>query len=157
MDELLGVIERGIDSFVLAASRDQYRFRVIGKEENIPYRMQSKIQELEDETRNYSGMQIVIGIDYGGRDEILRAVNKAIRAEKSLDEEGFRRYLDTSEISDPDLIIRTGGEKRSSGYMPFQSTYSELIFLDTLFPDFTSEDLIEAIKEFESRKRRFGS
>ena len=65
--------------------------------------------------------------------------------------------MDTSEISDPDLIIRTGGEKRLSGYMPFQSTYSELIFLDTLFPDFASEDLIEAIKEFEYRKRKFGS
>ncbi len=156
VDELLGVIERSIDSFTLAAPRDQYKFRVIGKRENIPSRMELKIRELEEETKNYTSMQIVVGIDYGGRDEILRAVNRVIKDGKTLDEEGFKKYLDTYDISDPELIIRTGGEKRLSGYMPFQSTYSELVFLDISFPDFTSNDLINAIKEFEDRKRRFG-
>lgn len=98
----------------------------------------------------------MIGIDYGGRDEILKAVNEAIKAGEVIDEEKFRKYLYTWNIPDPDLIIRTGGEKRLSGYLPFQSTYSELIFLDKLFPDFGPEDLINAIKEFENRKRRFG-
>ena len=157
IDELLGVIERGLDSFILAAPRNQYNFRVIGKRENIPNRMEQKIKELEEETKNYENMQIILGIDYGGRDEILRAVNKAIKDGKPINEEDLKKYLDTSGIPDPDLIIRTGGEKRLSGYMPFQSTYSELIFMDVLFPDFTSEKLVEAIKEFEDRKRKFGA
>ncbi len=156
VDELLGVIERGLDSFYLASPRDRYRFRFIGRTDRIPRRMETKILELEKETRDYSRMQIVLGIDYGGRDEILRAVNQSIREGKELDEEGLKRYLDTKDIPDPDLIIRTGGEKRLSGYMPFQSTYAELIFLDVLFPDFGPENLREAIKEFEDRKRRFG-
>jgi len=156
VNELLGVIERGLDSFTLAALRDQYKFRVIGKRENIPRRIESKIRELEKETEDYTSMQVILGIDYGGRDEILRAVNLAIKSGKVLDEEEFKKYLDTHTISDPDLIIRTGGEKRLSGYMPFQSAYSELVFLDILFPDFTSNDLINAIREFEERKRRFG-
>ncbi|MBS3071837.1 di-trans,poly-cis-decaprenylcistransferase [Candidatus Pacearchaeota archaeon] len=157
VDELLGVIERSIDSFILAAPKDQYRFRVIGRRDNIPSRMEMKIRELEEETKNYTDIQIVVGLDYGGRDEIIRAINKAIKDGKQIDEEEFKKYLDTNDISDPDLIIRTGGEKRLSGYMPFQSIYSELIFLDILFPDFTPNDLINAIKEFEDRKRRFGS
>ena len=156
VDELLGVIERGLDSFYFASSRDKYRFNFIGRTDRIPRRMEAKILELEKETRNYSRIQIVLGIDYGGRDEILRAVNRAIEEGKTLDEEGFERFLDTSNIRNPDLIIRTGGEKRLSGYMPFQTTYSELIFLDKLFPDFSSKDLIKAIRNFESRKRRFG-
>ncbi len=156
VDELLGVIERGLDSFYLALPRDRYRFRFIGRTDRIPRRMETKILELEKETEDYSRMQIVLGIDYGGWDEILRAVNRAISEGKTLDEKGFEQFLDTSNIPDPDLIIRTGGEKRLSGYMPFQSTYAELIFLDVLFPDFGPENLREAIKEFEDRKRRFG-
>lgn len=156
VDELLGVIERGLDSFSLASPRDQYKFRFIGRKDRIPRRMETKILELEEETKNYSRIQIVLGIDYGGRDEILRAVNRAVREGKELDEKGLKNLLDTRDIPDPDLIIRTGEEKRLSGYLPFQSTYAELIFLDKLFPDFTPQDLRNAIEEFEERKRRFG-
>ena len=137
-------------------SRDQYQFRIIGRRDNLPRRIELKIRELEEETKDYTSMQVVLGIDYGGRDECLRAVNQAIKNGKTLDEKGFEKYLDTKGITDPDLIIRTGGEKRLSGYMPFQSTYSELVFLDVLFPDFTSNDLINSIREFEDRKRKFG-
>lgn len=156
VDELLGVIERGLDSFYLASLRDQYQFRFIGRTDRIPRRMEAKILELEEETKNYSRLQGVLGIDYGGRDEILRAVNQAIREGKELNEEGLKKLLDTRDIPDPDLIIRTGEEKRLSGYLPFQSTYAELIFLDKLFPDFTPQDLKDSIKEFKERKRRFG-
>lgn len=156
VDELLGVIERGLDSFYLASPRDQYKFRFIGRTDRIPRRMETKILELEEETKNYSRIQIVLGIDYGGKDELIRAINKAILNGKQLHEKDLSRYLDTSGIPNPDLIIRTGGEKRLSGYMPFQSAYSELIFTDILFPDFTPTNLIDAIKEFENRKRKFG-
>lgn len=156
VDELLGVIERGIDSFYLASQRDQYKFKFVGRTDRLPKRMKAKAIELERETKRYNRMQIVLGVDYGGRDEMLRAVNQAIKDGKMIGEREFERLLDTSGISDPDLIIRTGGEKRLSGYMPFQSTYSELIFLDVLFPDFTPQNLKEAINEFEDRKRRLG-
>jgi undecaprenyl diphosphate synthase len=155
-EELLGVIERGIDSFYLASARDQYRFKFIGRKDRLPRRMETKMIELEEETKNYNGIQIVLGVDYGGRDEILRAVNRAIIEGKELDEKELKRHLDTKDIPDPELLIRTGGEKRLSGYLPFQSTYSELIFSDKLFPDFTPQDLRDAIKEFSDRKRRFG-
>ncbi len=118
--------------------------------------MVEKIKKLEEKTFIYDTIQIVIGIDYGGIDELIRAINKAILKGKIIDEKSFRNYLDTSDIPDPDLIIRTGGEKRISGYMPFQSIYSEFIFIDKLFPEFTPEDLIESVREFENRKRRFG-
>jgi len=156
VDELLGIIERGIDSFYLASSTDKYKFRFIGRKDRIPKRIEKKISELEKETEDYSRIQIVLGADYGGRDEILRAVNRAVIEGKTVNEREFKNFLDTANFSDPDLIIRTGGEKRLSGYLPFQSTYSELMFLDVLFPDFGPKDLKDAIKEFEERKRRFG-
>lgn len=156
INEILGVIERGIDNFIQSSQKDRYKFKVIGKRECLPSRVVDKIEELEEMTGTYTGMQVVIGVDYGGRDELLRAINKAIAEGEPLDEEKFSKYLDTAGIPDPDLIIRTGGERRLSGYMPFQSTYSEVVFSDILFPDFTPENLVEAIKEFEDRKRRFG-
>lgn len=141
VDELLGVIERGLDSFYLASSRDQYQFRFIGRRDRISKRIEKKMLELEEETKQYSRIKIVFGIDYGGRDEILRAVNQAIIQGIEINEEGLMNLLDTKRIPDPDLIIRTGGEKRLSGYLPFQSTYAELIFLDKFFPDFNPQDL----------------
>jgi undecaprenyl diphosphate synthase len=156
INELFDVIERVVDNFNIAASQNKYKFIVIGRKEKLPVQLYHKIEKLEKITKNYTRMLVVVGVDYGGRDEILRAVNKAILRGKELDEKNFSKYLDTAGIPDQDLIIRTGGEKRLSGYMPFQSIYSELIFTDILFPDFTPKNLIEIIKEFEKRKRQFG-
>ena len=154
--ELFSVIERGLDNFILGASDNRYKFRIIGRKDNLSGEIKNKIKILEELTKSYNEMRVVIGIDYGGRDEIIRAVNKAIIKGKQLNEEEFSKCLDTANIPNPDLVIRTGGERRLSGYMPFQSAYSEIIFTDVLFPDFTPENLIEAINEFEKRKRQFG-
>ena len=154
--EIFSTIEKGLDRFSIEKVKNRYKINFIGRKENLPLKLKNKIEKLEKETKNYGGIQLVIGIDYGGRDEILRAVNKAIKKGKTLDEKDFNKYLDSYGIPDPELIIRTGEEKRLSGYMPFQSVYSEIIFTDILFPDFTSKDLIQCIREFESRKRRFG-
>lgn len=156
LTELIGVIERGLDNFLLYSSKDRYTFKIIGQRQKFSDRFISKVNELEESTKDYNEIKIILGLSYGGREEILEAVNNAIKKGKSIDEFEFGNYLDTARIPDPDLIIRTGGEKRLSGFMPFQSIYSELIFLDKLFPDFTSQDLIDSIKEYENRKRRFG-
>jgi len=102
-------------------------------------------------------LNVQLCLDYGGRDEIVRALQKIAKENIDLSsEEEFLKYLDTNGIPEADLIIRTGGEKRLSGFMLYQSSYSELYFVDTYFPDFGPADLQEAVGEFSRRKRRFG-
>ena len=102
---------------------------------------------------------VSFALNYGGRDEIVRAVKKIV-AEKipvnQINEEAVSTHLDTAGMPDPDLVIRTGGERRTSGYLPWQSVYSELYFTPILFPDFTPDQLMEAINDFSQRDRRFG-
>ena len=102
---------------------------------------------------------IILGLNYGGRDEIIRAISKIKNSEfriQNLTKDNFGNYLDTKDIPDPDLIIRTGGEKRLSGFMLWQSEYSELYFSDLYFPDFTAKELEKAINNYSERQRRFG-
>jgi len=146
-----------IDKFKKDALKDKIRLRFIGRRERLPKEMSSKLLRLEKETKNFNSFTIVLCLDYGGRDEILRVVNKIIKSRiKRVDEKKFSKLLDTSGIPDVDLIIRTAGEKRTSGFMPFQSIYSELYFAEPCFPDFNRKELKKAIKDFEKRKRNFG-
>src|SRR3989344_1650467 len=149
-------IEKFIDSLAKNAERDKYRFAHIGNQNKIPKTILDKIKKLEKKTRNFKEFTFILCLNYGGRDEIIRAVNKAIKNKKKVNEKSFKKILDTKEIPDPDLIIRTGGEKRLSGFMPFQSMYSELYFIDKLFPDFSNSDLKKAIDSFNKRKRNYG-
>ena len=124
----------------------------------LPKEIRNKIKEVE---RKYKGeLKLSILIAYGGRKEIIDAVNKIIKDAKKgriskVSEEKFRSYLYAPDIPDPDLIIRTS-EKRLSGIFPWQSTYSEVYFCNKLWPDFEREDLIKAVREYKKRKRRFG-
>lgn len=153
--DLFNVIERGLDSCI--AEKKKYFFKVIGRRDRIPKSTLKKIEELESGQSSGKEMKVILAVDYGGRDEIIRAVNKGIDGGHKLDEKSFLSLLDTESIQEPDLIIRTGGEKRLSGFMPYQTTYSEIIFLDTLFPDFSPKDLKKCLDEYSQRKRRFGS
>ena len=102
-------------------------------------------------------MVLNIAVDYGGRDEILRAVGKILRDNpKVINEETFSQYLDLSCSPDPDLLIRTAGEKRISNFLLWNIAYTEFYFTDTLWPDFTREEFLKAIKDFSQRKRKFG-
>ena len=150
------IIEDFIDSSIKHAEGDKYHFIHIGNKNKIPKTILDKIKKLEKKTRNFKGFTFILCLNYGGRDEIIRAVNKAIKNKKKVNEKSFKKILDTKEIPDPDLIIRTGGEKRLSGFMPFQSMYSELYFIDKLFPDFSNSDLKKAIDSFNKRKRNYG-
>ena len=119
--------------------------------------MIDEIEKLEDETKKFDSFNVNLCLDYGGRDEIVRVMNKILKSgKKEINENDFAEYLDSAGIPEPDLIIRTSGENRTSGFMPFQAAYAELYFADVHFPDFDAGELKKAISEFGKRKRRFG-
>ena len=121
--------------------------------EKLDAAIRQSIQNLSGNT----GMTLCIAFCYGGRREIINAVNKAIQSgETEITEETFSKYLYTSDIPDPDLIIRTSGEKRLSNFLLYQSAYSELYFTDALWPDFDKAELEKAISDYSGRKRRYG-
>ena len=137
--------------------KNKTRFRHLGRKDKLPKKLCQELIRLENETKNYRNFNIQLCLDYGGKDEIIRAINKLLKnKEKKVNEKTFSDYLDTKNIPDPDLIIRTSGEKRLSGFMPFQSTYAEIYFTDKHFPDFNTIELKKALNDFSQRKRRFG-
>lgn len=146
-----------LDKMKKDAVENGVRFRHLGRRDRLPQKLLNKIEEVEKITSKFSELNIQLCLDYGGRDEIIRAVNQIIKKGlKNVDEKTFIQYLDTKEIPDPDLIIRTSGEKRTSGMMPFQSDYAELYFTDCYFPDFDGLELRKAVEDFQKRQRRFG-
>jgi len=155
VDIILMLVLKGIRQFAAKAHEDKIKFLHVGRKDRLPKNLVEEMNALEKETVGYDKFCVLLLLDYGGRDEIIRAVGRA--KGKKVDEKSFGGFLDTAGIPEPDLIIRTGGEKRLSGLMPFQSVYSELYFIDKLFPDFTAEDLREAVGEFRERERRFGN
>lgn len=158
--EIFDLVLSGVEKFTKDANKNKMRFRHIGRKDRLPKELIEALEKLEKETQEYKDFNVQLCLDYGGRDEILRAINKALESgKKNIDEKEFVKLLDTGlqgDMPDPDLIIRTSGEYRTSGFMPFQSAYSELYFSEAYFPDFDIKELREAIKEFGIRQRRFG-
>lgn len=138
------------------------RIKIIGDKKGFPKDLQDLIDHAIEKTQANTAMTVIFAINYGGRDEIIRAIKKIVE-NKSVEEirnelniDNFKDYLDTTDIPDPDLIIRTGGDRRISGFMLWQSEYAEYDFIDKLFPDFTEKDCYESISRFSQRERRFG-
>lgn len=156
VDILLNLTLKRIMDFSKEIHNEKIRFRHIGRKDRIPVKLVRELEKLEKETAGYNESNVQLLLDYGGRDEIIRAVNKLIKNGKEVGESEFSEALDTFDIPDVDLIIRTSGEKRLSGLMPFQGVYSELYFIDKHFPEFTAEDLRIAVEDFSNRKRNFG-
>ncbi|MBI4066962.1 di-trans,poly-cis-decaprenylcistransferase [Candidatus Gottesmanbacteria bacterium] len=138
------------------------KLRVIGDTSKFPHNIQTSLKKSLEKTKNNTKITIIFALNYGGRDEILRAIKRLSGnyqlpiTNYQLTQEEFSKYLDTAGIPDPDIIIRTGGEKRLSGFLPWQSEYSELYFTDTLFPDFNKKELQKSIDWYQQRNRRFG-
>ncbi len=128
----------------------------VGRRDRVPEKVKNQLRDVEKVTSKCNAMTFFMCLDYGGRDEILRAVNKAIAKGKKVDEKMFSELLDTGDVPAVDMVLRTSGEQRLSGFMPWQAVYAELLFIDKHFPDFVPEDLEVAVKEFENRNRRFG-
>lgn len=139
--------------------RNKTRLRIVGNKSLLPKDLRAAMSKIEAETRKHKDRVINVLIGYGGRDDILQAAKKVVKRAASaaaLNEELFRRYLLSNTIPQIDFVIRTSGEKRLSGFMPWQTEYSELYFTDKLWPDFTEKDLKNALADYGRRKRRFG-
>jgi len=143
--------------------KNKVKVNFFGRLDLLPKDLQEGIRKVTEITKNYSGYYLNLAIAYGGRQEIVDSarriafdVSKGILDPGKINESVLRSYFWTNGFSDPDLIIRTGGEKRLSNFLPFQSTYSELVFLDKFWPEVEKEDFFKAVREFEERQRRFG-
>ncbi|MGC8479765.1 MAG: polyprenyl diphosphate synthase [Candidatus Micrarchaeia archaeon] len=143
--------------------KNKTRLKIIGNKKLLPRDLLTALNKVEKETSKYKDRVINMLIAYGGKDDIMHAVKEVItkvssevNSIKKLNEEIFSRYLISNSISDIDLIIRTSGEERLSGFMPWQTSYSELYFSKKLWPDFTKKDLEAALQEYNKRQRRFG-
>lgn len=157
VDSLFELMSSLLERIEVDLVKDKIRFRHLGRKDRLPKELMQIIEGLEERTKSFSDFNLQICLDYGGRDEIVRALNKAIKSGLTeIEEENLGNYLDSAGIPDPDLIIRTSGEKRLSGFMPYQSVYSEFYFTDVHFPDFGPVQLREAIEEYSKRKRRIG-
>ena len=139
------------------------KVRVIGDKTKLDGDIRSRIEELEAATVNNDGLNFQIALNYGSRDEMIRAIRRLSKdceegrvRSQEISEELFESYLDTHGIPDPDLMIRTSGELRLSNYLLWQLAYTEFYFTDVLWPDFTKEELKKAIEYYNRRDRRFG-
>ena len=136
--------------------KGKVRFVCIGDIGGLPLKTQKVMRDLEKRTRANSGLTVIGAVNYGGRDELARAVKKLAQKKLKPTEQNIAACLDTVGIPDPDLIIRTGARSRLSGFMPWQTVYSELYFTKTLWPDFNEKELDKAIKFFSATQRNFG-
>ncbi len=158
-----------------AAKKKNVRIKMIGDRSRFAEDIIASINRLEEETKDNTGLTFIVAANYGGRDEIRRAAMRLAEdlkngkapetvfsdgsgryAKGELTEEGFAAYLDTAGIPDPDLIIRTSGELRLSNFLTWQSAYSEIVVTDKLWPDFDKDELVNCIRQFNLRNRRFG-
>jgi len=151
MEIFTETIERELPDLV----RQGVRTRFIGRRDRAPAALQERMAALERETKGNDRLDLWIAFDYGGRAEIIDAANRAVAACVEIDEETFASYL-TPEMPDPDLLIRTSGELRISNFLLWQLAYAELVFVDTLWPDFGEQHLRAALDDYASRRRRFG-
>jgi undecaprenyl diphosphate synthase len=136
--------------------KENVKVRFFGELERFPKKIRQSIFELEEKTKNLNELILNILLGYGGQSEIAYAIQKASREKKRIKKEDAKKYLLTSEISDLDLVIRTSGEQRLSGFLPWQTAYAEFYFVKHYWPDFTKQDFKRAIESFQKRERRFG-
>ena len=139
--------------------KNEIRFEFVGDITLLPDFLQKQLQDVQLETAEFSKMTVILAIGYGGQDEIVRAARKAIESGISpneLNETSFLKFLDTGAFPPPDLIIRTGGDVRHSGYFLYQAEYSEYYFTNTLWPDFNEEEFYKALKSLKNATRNFG-
>jgi len=159
MTLLVKTIDKEVDSFM----KNDIRFQVIGNFNSLPKKAQAQLQNAIDRTKDNKRLTLVLALSYGSRWEIVEACKKIASqladgdiAIDDIDEQMFTSNLNTSEIPDPELLIRTSGELRISNFLLWQIAYSELYFTNKLWPEFRKEDLFEAIIDYQNRERRFG-
>jgi undecaprenyl diphosphate synthase len=156
---LLSLLAKKIDQETQAFHQENIRLVHLGRLDRMSQKLREKVQAAVELTKNNTGLTLCLAFDYGGRDEIVQAARRIASAGipgNNIDESVFARYLYSTDIPDPDLVIRTGGESRLSNFLLWQAAYSELYFTPVLWPDFGLKDVEEALSEYKRRQRRFG-
>jgi undecaprenyl diphosphate synthase len=163
VNTLMTLLNTYLNKCIKTCKRDNMSFKIIGDRNGLSKELNDTIKKLEDVSSVYTGLKLIIAINYGSRDEILRAVKKTVkyfnnsdRDIGSLDDDTFAGFLDTAGVPDPDLMIRTSGEERLSNFLLWQLSYSEFYFTDCPWPEFGEKELTEAIIDYDNRHRRFG-
>ncbi len=163
IDDFMGLLRWYLNQEAKTLMKKGVRLRVIGDRSLLPHDIQELIQELELKTQNNTTITVILALSYGGRDELKRAMQaiacKVANAELSAEDitcSLMEQHLDTSGIPDPDLLIRTSGEQRLSNYLLWQMAYTELVFIPTLWPDFSTQEFDQALEIFSQRQRRYG-
>ena len=156
---LMTLIKKHLSSEFNFYKENKIRIEHIGDITALPMDVQTEIKNAKNDTKDFTGTTVLLAINYGGKDEIIREIKKLAAQKKdfsSITEQDLSLALDTKNIPDVDLLIRTGGELRLSNFLLWQAAYAELIFTDTLWPDYTKEEFIKNIQTFQHRTRRFG-
>lgn len=163
VEGLFSIFRAQFKAFLPKCHQNKIRIQVIGDTSKFPEDLQKSIDSIVKATADYDSITLVFAMNYGGRDELVRTVNNIILrrinstdASSEVTSAEIEVHLDTHGIPDPDMIVRTSGEYRLSGFLPWQSVYSELFFIPEKFPEFTPEKLTELVEEYHQRKRRFG-
>ncbi len=163
VDALMKLLRDYLKNCIKRANKNNMKVRVIGDVTGLSQDLQEKITELEEASKNNTGINFTIALNYGSRDEMVRAMKQMtadVQAgrlkQEEITEDIFCNYLDTKELPDPDLMIRTSGEERLSNFMLWQLAYTEFYFTDVLWPDFNKKELKKAIEYYNGRDRRFG-
>lgn len=161
---LMFLLKSYLDDYGKRADTENIRVKVLGNISALSDGLQKSIRNVEERTKENNGIVFSIALNYGGRDEIVHAVKDIVNDCQNgilnvdqITEETISNYLYTKEIPDPDLVIRTSGELRTSNFLPWQIVYSEFLFLDKYWPDFSEEDIDNAIIEYQKRNRKFGA
>jgi len=164
VEGLMTLLKEYLNKIVKMSISNNMQVKIIGNVKNLDNEFQSLINNLEKATANCTGLKLQLALNYGGKDEIIRAT-KEIALEclnnkidvSIINEDLFASHMDTTDIPEPDLFIRTGGEKRLSNFLLWEMAYTELYFTDVLWPDFKKDDLEKAIYDFSKRDRRYGN
>ena len=161
---LMKLFQSYLDDYSKRADSENIRVKIIGSRDGLSEKMKDSIEKCMERTQNNTGITFNIALNYGGRDELVRAVKSIAEQVKEnqinideITEETISNNLYTKEQPDPDLLIRTSGEMRLSNFLPWQLVYSEFLFLDKYWPDFSEKDLDEAIEVYQKRNRKFGA
>lgn len=163
IDALMKLLGTYLETSIKTSTKNNMRVRIIGDTSKLSEDIKRSIVALEEASKNNTGLNFQVAINYGGRDELLRAAKALamdVKANKTdiddIDEAIFERYLDTKGVPDPDLLIRTSGEQRLSNFLLWQLAYTEFYFPEVLWPDFDKKELIKAVEYYSSRTRKFG-
>jgi undecaprenyl diphosphate synthase len=156
VEDLMEIFGETIERELPDLARQGVRARFLGRRDRAPDELRAQMESLEEETAHNDRLNLWIAFDYGGRAELIEAARRLVEAGVEPEEESLRANLYAPELPDPDLLIRTSGELRISNFLLWQLAYSELVFLDVLWPDFGSRELEDALAAYAQRRRRFG-